>query len=47
MVETSAAAEDNYALIDVHVNCRKVTSEMMKGPEEGGILMEGSERVEE
>lgn len=25
------ASEDNYALMDVHVNCRKVTSETMKG----------------
>lgn len=34
-------------LIDAHVNCRKVMSEMMKGPEEEEILMEVSERVEE
>lgn len=35
----------NYALIDAHVNCRRVTRDDER-PEEEGILMGGSERVE-
>lgn len=40
------AGEDNYALMDVHVNCRKVTSETMKEARRTD-LMDGSERVAE